>query len=136
MAQLVLTDPTVTINTVPLTAFTQSVTITYSRELVDITVMAATTRARLGGLFDWSMAFEMTQDFAASGPDVTLFSLVGVSTALKVRVTSGAISATNPEYQGNGLLESYPPLQNTIGELATITLNFLANGALTRDITP
>ena len=82
--------------------------------------MGAAGGRRLSGLKDWSMAFTMRQDYDASKVAVTLQPLVGGSSfAVAVRATKGdAISATNPEYQGNGLIDGdLPVIAGDVGEV-------------------
>lgn len=140
MATFVLTDASVTINSVDLSDRVKSVSIDYLAEQQDDTTMGAGTRTMIPGLLDYTIECEMVQDFAASEVDVTMFPLVGaVAFPIAIRADSGAISATNPEYQGNVIIENYPPLGNTVGEIATTTLRFRPSGAsptLIRDITP
>ena len=77
------------------------------------------------------------QDFAASEVDATLFGLVGTAVAVAVRPLNTTIAATNPEYQGSGILTSYPPMSGAVGEELTTTARFVpASGDLVRDVTP
>lgn len=132
MASLSFTNGFVSINGVDLSAYTRSVTINYSAEMLDETAMADTTRVNLGGLKNWSMEFEFNQDFASSATDVSLFSLVGTASTLIVRPTASAVSTTNPNYTGSGILESYTPFGNSVGDLATANAMFVSAGALSR----
>lgn len=132
MAKVVLTDAYVLVNAVNLSAFVKSVTLNYAAELQDSTTMGDTTRERLGGLKDWSIDLELTQDFAAGAVDATLFGLVGNTFAVEVRPTSGARSATNPAYTGTGILESYPPIGGSIGDLLMTSITIQAAGPLSR----
>jgi len=132
MANFVLTDAYVSINSVNLSAYVNSVTVNYSADTPDNTAMGATSMSRLGGLKDWSLEVEFNQDFAASAPDVSLFSLVGVSTAVEIRPTSGARSTTNPAFTGNGIIDSYPPISGKVGDKASTKISMKGNGALSR----
>ena len=136
MAQFVFTNPKVTINTVDLSDHVKRVVLNYGADMLDDTVAGDTTRSRIGGLLDWSIEVEFIQDFAAAKVDATLFTLVGATTALTVQPVNAAISATNPEFQGTGCLESYGPMGNAIGELASTRAVFQSAGTLVRDITP
>lgn len=140
MAAFVLTDANTVINSVDLSDRVKSVSIDYGAEPQDDTTMGAGTRTHVPGLLDWTIEVEFVQDFAASEVDATLFSLVGaVAFPIAIRPTSAAISATNPDFTCEGILESYPPLGNTVGELAVTTGRFRPSGAsatLIRDITP
>jgi hypothetical protein len=132
MAQFVLTDASVTIGGNDISDHVSSVTINYAAEIQDKTAMGDTARTRLGGLKDWSAEVELQQDFAASDIDSILFPLVGTQVTVAIKPTSGSVSATNPNYNGNAILESYPPLGNAVGELATTSISLQGDGALTR----
>ncbi len=137
MATFVFTDAVVTVNAVVLSDHVRQVSLTHEAEALDETAMGATTRTNRAGLLAWNAEIEFYQDFAASEVDVTVNALVGAAAfALLIRSTSGAISATNPEYTGNAIVTSYPILGNSVGELAVSTVSFLSAGALTRDVTP
>lgn len=126
-----------------LTNHVRSITINYAAEMLDKTAMQNDSRARITGLKDWSVTVEFNQDYAAGSVDATLFPMVG-STAkyIAIRPTTAAGSATNPRFNGLGLLESYPPLGGAIGDLATVTATFQGGGSnanigvdLTRGVT-
>src|SRR3989304_5712860 len=136
MATVVFTDAQVVINAVDLSDHVRQVTLEYNAEALDETAMADTTRVRKGGLLDWSVTVEFFQDFAASEVDVTLFALVGTTFTVAVRPTTDAIAATNPEFPGTGILESYQPMGNAVGEMLMAPVTIRAAGVLTRDITP
>lgn len=134
MAHLVFTSPSVTLNSVDLSDHVRSVSLDYKADMVDDTNAGDTTRVRLGGIKDWTLTIEFAQDFAADDVDATMFPLVGTTFAIAVRPTSAAASATNPEYTGTGILESYPPLGNGIGDLATTSVTIQAASALSRGV--
>jgi hypothetical protein len=137
MASLVYTDAFVSIAAKDLSSFVKSVTINYSAELVDETTMGNTTRINKGGLKNWSVDVEFKQDFGATpAPDIDLFSLVGTSCALLIRpVKSTVVGATNPNYTGSGILETYNPMEGSVGDLASATVTFQSAGTLTRAVT-
>lgn len=132
MAVFVLTDASVTINAVNLSGLVKKVTVKTTADDKDSTAMGATYKARLGGLKDWTMDIEFNQDFGAAQVDATLFPLLGTTSTITAKSTSAANSATNPQYSGSGLLKNYTPLQNTVGDLAAATANFIGAGTLTR----
>lgn len=135
MSSLHFNDCFVSIGGTDLSDFVQSVTVNYSAEMLDETAMGDTTRKNKGGLFNWSIDVEFKQDFAASAVDVTLFSLVGTTFTVIVRpVAASAVSATNPNYTGTGILESYNPLGNSVGDLATAPITIQSAGALSRAV--
>ena len=136
MAEIVLKDASVVINSVDLSDHVSSVTINYSAEILDKTAMGANSRARVAGLKDFSVDVEFNQDYAASKIDATLFPLVGAAAfPIIVKPTSSAVSATNPSYTGNALLESYSPVAGAVGELAKVSVSMPGDGDLTRNVT-
>lgn len=132
MAVFVLTDAAVTINAVNLSGLVKKVTVKTTADDKDSTAMGATYKARLGGLKDWTMDVEFNQDFGASQVDATLFPLLGTNSTVTAKSTSAANSATNPQFSGTALLKGYTPLQNTVGDLAAATANFVGAGTLSR----
>lgn len=134
MAKLVLKDAYVDINAVPLSDHVRTVTVNYSGDMQETTGMGATGKEKLSGLTDWSVELEFQQDYAAAEVDVTLHPLVGAAAvAIKVRPTSAAVAATNPELQGNVLLETYGQ-GGTVGDVSIATATFQGTGALTRAV--
>lgn len=122
-----------------LTNHVRSVTINYAAEMLDKTAMQNDSRARIAGLKDWSVNVEFNQDYAAGSVDATLFPMVG-STAkyISIRPTTAVGSATNPRFNGLGLLESYPPVGGGVGDLATVSVTFQGGGSnanITADLT-
>ena len=137
MAFKVLTDAFVSIGGTDFSDHVKSVTLNYSAEVHDVTAMGDASRSRLAGLKDWSVDIEFYQDFADNSIDETLFDAVGVETAIKVRSSkTDAISATNPEYQGNGIMSSFPIVGAAVGEVVMTSVTFECSDgvALIRDI--
>lgn len=132
MAEQVLTNAHLTVNSVNLSDHVRSITLRYAADLQDITAMSDTTRNRLGGLKDWSFDVEFNQDFAAANVDATLFPIVGTSVAIIIRPDAGAVSSTNPNFTGNAIIESYQPVGGAVGDAHTTTVTFQGNGTLTR----
>lgn len=118
MAEVVYTNAHLTINGVDLSDHVRQLTIEYSAELQDKTAMGDDTRANLAGLKDYTVTAEFNQDYAAGEVDATLFSLVGAAQfAVIMRPDAGVVSATNPQYTANMLLENYQPMGGTVGDM-------------------
>lgn len=133
MAAIVLVNAYTLINAVDLSDHVRSVTINYGAEIKDKSAMSIATRAKLAGLKDWSVNIEFNQDYASAKVDATLFPLVGAAAfAIEIRPDAGASSPTNPKYTGNALLETYPPLSGSIGEVNTTSVTLQGDGTLTR----
>jgi hypothetical protein len=137
MATIVWTNAYLTVNAVDLSDHVKQITLNYEAEMQDETAMGQTTRKMKPGLLNWSLEVEFFQDFAASKVDATLFPLVGaVAFAVAVRPVNTTIAATNPEYQGNAVLATYPIIAGSVGDMATVSVSFQPASALVRDITP
>jgi hypothetical protein len=134
MPIMVLTDVFLSIGGVDLSDHVDQVTLSYSADVIDKTAFGtAGTRQRVGGLKDWSMSFQVQSDEAAGSVSATLFPLVGATTAVIMRPKKAtAVSATNPNYQGNAVLENFNPLDGGIGELARSSSTLQGDGLLTR----
>lgn len=134
MSVLVLTDAFVTVNTVDLSDHVKSVAIAYSAEEVDDTAMGDSTRSATGGLKNWGIDIEFFSDEASSNVAQTIFPLVGATTAMVVRPTSSAKSATNPEYSGTALVTSFSPVAGGVGDMAMSEFSCIAAGDLSRSV--
>tara|TARA_R100000388_G_C7223772_1_gene150558 strand:- start:826 stop:1233 length:408 start_codon:yes stop_codon:yes gene_type:complete len=132
LAKFVLTDASVTLNSVDLSDHVSSVTLEITADEIVTTAMGDTFQSRTGGLKDGTLSIEFQQDFASSEVDATLFPLLGTTTAFLVKPTSGSVSATNPSYAGNVLINSHSPVANGVGELATMSVSFPTSGTITR----
>lgn len=134
MATLILKDARVELNSVNISAWVKTVKLTKNRAIKETTAMTESSFSGLPGLRDWGVDLEMNQDMGSGGPDATLAAIdaLDAAVAIKVRITSGAISATNPEYQGNVLLESYGPISGSRGDVAGVSAKLRGTGDLTR----
>lgn len=124
MPREILSDVHVTINSVDLSDHVKSVNIEDSVDLQEASAMGDAGVTRLAGLRDWSVTLEFFADYDSAKVDATLQPLIGVQTALVVRKSADAKSATNPEYQGNGMLESLPVVSGEVGSVHTQSVTF------------
>ena len=132
MAKLVLTDASVTINSVDLSDHVQSVTLNYNADQVEITSMGDTAHLFTGGLDNVTCDVTLFQDLAASEVEATVYDLVGTATTVLIKATSGAVAADNPSYTlTNTYLSSHMPVAGTVGDAAMTTLNFVG-GTITK----
>jgi hypothetical protein len=125
MAKLVLTDASVTINSIALSDHANSVTLNYEIDSVETTAFGSTGHTFVGGLQNLSVEVSLMQDLAATNVEATIYPLVGTTTTLALKNTSAATSATNPLYTITGaFLASHTPIAGAVGELAMTTLTF------------
>jgi len=127
-----LSNPSVTINSVDLSDQCTAATITYNVEALENTAFGSTARTYTAGLANNSITVTLYQSYAGSETEASIYSLVGTTTTLVLKPSSGAVSATNPSYTLTGAyLESHTPINASLGELSTIDLTF-TGGTLTK----
>lgn len=139
MAKLILTDASVTVNSVDLSNHVDTVTITMSADDIDLTAMGATSHQHAPGLRNDAVDLTLFSDYAASSVDATLNGLVGNATGVTIVVkpTSGAVSSTNPSYTMTGVLLDYTPITGSVGQASKVPVKFVPaqNSSLVRATT-
>lgn len=136
MAQIVLTDVVVTINSVDLQSRATSVTINYEKEAVEVTAFGDSFRKFQAGLGNVTCDVELNQDFAAANVEATVYPLVGQQTTIGFKPLNTTVSATNPSYTITGCyLASHTPINGAVGELGTTSLSF-QGGTLVKATAP
>lgn len=134
MATLVLDDAYININANDLSADGNQVSLSYDADALEKTAFGDDTHVHQGGLKNWSMEMTFHQNFADNDLDEILFALVGTSVTVAIRPTSASKGASNPEYTGTGLIQSYKPFGNAVGELASASISIVAAGTLSRAV--
>lgn len=128
-------------NAVPLSIYVRRIDLTSRITTVpDHDTMGTTSEAFRKVLETYDLEIIMKQDYSASAPDVTLFAdhKAGTPRAWQVRADSvAAISTTNPEYQGTGIITEYEAVKGAFGEILGTRIRIMPQGlGLTRDVTP
>lgn len=136
MAVFVYKDARVEINAVDHSDHVQEAGVQMESAEREKTAMGAAGTSALSGLRTDGFTFTLHQDFAASKVDATLWPLFdgGTEFVVKVRPTTAAISATNPEYSGTCILLAYPPLDGAVGSLAQTQISLRVNGKISRAV--
>jgi hypothetical protein len=126
MSAYALIDCRVEINAVVASAFCTGVTLPMEYEALEDTAFGDVARSRVAGLADSTLSGQFNQDHAASATDVTLYTAhaTRAPVVVKVRPTTAAISATNPEYVGSYLPNQHNPFGNNVGELAKTQISW------------
>ena len=120
-----LSNPVVTINAVDMTDQCTSAVFTRMIESLEATAFGQTNRSYVGGLENSTLTVSMYNSFAVSETYATLKALVGTQVTVKVKPTSAATSATNPESSLTGAyMESLPIVNGQLGALDTIDITF------------
>ena len=132
MAEVMLNNASVTINSVDLSSYVTSVTLSQSADSLETTAMGDTARTFIGGLTNGTVDIDFNADFAASKTEATIFPLVGTTTAVVVKPVDASVSATNPSYTFNVVVTEWDTLNGSIGELATHSVSWQIAGAITK----
>ena len=132
MAKFVATDYKITINGTNLSTSLASVELPIEIEEQDTTSFGSEWRSRIAGLKSGSITLEFHQDFGAGAIDSLLWPLLGTNGTVVVSPTSATVSATNPSFTGQFLVTQYSPFASTVGDLATLSVTWPLNGALSR----
>jgi hypothetical protein len=129
-----LSNPSVTINAVDLTDQCTSAVLNYVSEQLENTTFSNSSRSFTAGLFSNTVVISMYQSYAATESEASIYSLVGTTTTIVIKPSSGAVSATNPSYTLTGaFLSAHTPINASLGELSTLDLTF-AGGSLVKAI--
>jgi predicted secreted protein len=132
VAKFVATDYKITINGTNLSTSLASVELPIEIEEQDTTAFGSEWRTRIAGLKSGSITLEFHQDFGVGAIDNLLWPLLGTNGTVVVSPTSATVSATNPSFTGQFLVTQYSPFASTVGDLATLSVSWPLNGALTR----
>ena len=127
-----LSNASVTINSVDLSSYVTSITLSQSADNLEDTAMGDTSRSYIGGLKSGSVDIEFNADFAASKTEATIFPLVGTSTAVVVKPVAASVSATNPSFTFNAIVTSWDTLNGSVSELATHSISWPITGSITK----
>ena len=135
MAKIVLTNAYVTVGGVDLSDSISSVSLSTTRDSVETTAFGSTAaRTRVAGLADNSVTLEFHQDFASGEVEATIYPLIGTSAAVVVKPNGSVTGATNPAYSFNALVTEWTPVNGAVGELATASVTWPVDGAITKAV--
>jgi len=127
MAITALNDAYILVDSVELSDHANQVRIEDNRDALDVTAFGSANKAVAKGLGDGKITITFFQDFAADSVHETLQGLIGSNTPveIEVRPTSSARGATNPAVVMEALLMNYNPLDGSVGQVSTITAEFV-----------
>jgi hypothetical protein len=113
-----------------------SATLTLTEEALEATTFADTARKFTAGLTNVEFTCTLMLAYDTSEVEANLAGLVGTTTTIEVYATnSTSPGATNPEYTISGAyLESFTPINASLGELQTVDLTF-TGGTYLRAVT-
>ena len=115
----------VEINSVDLTDLCTAATYTYQKEALENTAFGQTARPYVAGLENNEITFTFYLAYAAGDVYATLQPLVGTTTTIKIKPSSGNESATNPiQILTGAYLASLPVFSGSVGELSSVDVTF------------
>jgi len=132
MAKFVATDYSITINGSDFSTSLTSVDLSVESDDVETTAFGGEWRTRVGGLKSASLTLDFHQDFGAASVDATLWPLLNTVATVVIKPTSGSVSATNPSYTAEALVNAYQPFASSVGDLATLSVTWPVTGTVTR----
>ena len=126
--------------TYDLSAEANQVTVTVGSEALESTSFGDTGRRYTAGLQTVEVSLTLFLAYGGSGAtsetEAAVAAMVGKESNMVISPSGTTESASNPEIViSNCYLESYTPINSTVGELAMLELTF-TGGTWTRDITP
>jgi len=115
----------VEINSVDLTDVCSSATYTYQKEALENTSFGQTARTFVAGLENNEITLTFFMQYSAGDVYATLQPLVGSTTTIKIKPSTGNESATNPiQILTGAYLASLPVFNGSVGELSTVDVTF------------
>ena len=131
-----LSNPTVTVNSVDLTDQCTAAVFTRVIEQLESTAFGTSSRSYVGGLENSTLTLTLYNSFAASETYATLKALVGTQVNVTAKPSSAAVSATNPLSTLTGAyLSTLPIINSQLGALETIDIVF-TGGVYSVSVTP
>jgi hypothetical protein len=125
VAQIVLTNAYISVNSVVLSDRANSVTLNYEVDSVESTTFGSSGHTFVGGLQNNSCEVSFMQDFAAANVEATVYPLVGTQTTVVIKPNGSTTGATNPAYTLTGtFLAAHTPVAAAVGEMAMTSLTF------------
>ena len=119
-----LSNPVVTVNSVDLSDQCKGANISYQFDQLEATAFGDTARKYVAGLQTNSVTLDLYWSTAATETYATLKSLVGTTTTITIKGSSGATSATNPLATFTATFLAELPVVYTMGDLATCSVTW------------
>lgn len=119
-----LSSPVVTVNGVDMSDNCTGATININYDQLEATAFGDTSRKFTSGLGNHSVTLDFYASFASSESWATLKAIVGSTTTVIVKPTTGADSPTNPGITFTGTFLPTLPIVTAVGALGTISVTF------------
>ena len=132
MAVLLNNGVQLTVNSVDLSAYVSSITLNRTVDEVEVTAMGDTGHKYVAGLEANSITIDFFNDWATGKVGQTLDAAFGTVVTVTVQPAAGVVSATNPKYTMSCLVNNITPVNGGVGDLATQSVTWNVNGAITK----
>ena len=123
------------INSVDLSDHVTSATLNYAADELEITSMGDSSHKFVAGLQSGTLTVSFLNDTATSQVLQTLNSAFGTTVAVKMVQEKGnpttTISATNPLYTFDILVNNLTPINGAVGDMSTQDITFTLNSVVT-----
>jgi len=86
----------------------------------------------LGGIKSGELSLTFKQDVADNAIDEAMFALLGQTTTFEVRLNNSVVGVSNPKYTGSVLVNSWAPINGSVGDVAEVEVGWPTSGAVTR----
>ena len=121
------------INAIDLSDHVTSVTLNYAADELEVTAMGDTAHKFVKGLESGTLTVSLLNDTATSNVLQTLNAAFGTTVAVKmVQAKVPAVSATNPLYTFDILVNNLTPINGAVGDIGTQDITFPLNSAVTK----
>ena len=121
------------INAIDLSDHVTSVTLNRAADELEISAMGDTAHKFVKGLESATLTVSFLNDTATSNVLQTLNAAFGTTVAVKmVQAKVPAVSATNPLYTFDILVNNLTPINGAVGDIGTQDITFTLNSAVTK----
>jgi hypothetical protein len=122
-----------TVPSIDISSYVTATTLTQTFDELEVTAMGDLSHRYVAGLQAATLSIDFLNDWAASQVMQTLNAAVGTTLAVSMITVKGtAVSAANPSYQFNILVNNLTPVGNGgVGDEAASSLSFTVNSVVT-----
>ncbi len=133
MTKIVLLDAQLSIANNNLTTWNSKIELSDEYEAKPTTTYASGGAEEvLGGLEKFEIALTFKQSYTTAELDSIMWALRRSVVTFNCRASIGAVTASNPQYQGSILINKWVPISGSVGDVAEVDVTFPGSGALAR----
>lgn len=85
-----------------------------------------------GGLESFEISITFNQDYDATKIDEIMWNLRRATVTFAGRAMQSAVTASNPQYSGKFVVNSWTPISGSVGDLGQVDVSFPGSGPLAR----